>query len=68
MIILEKGVSKVAKWETEEVNIITDYQWAFGKRPPAVASIAIMNDSDNTGEKSVSYVDYMEIYRKQTKP
>ena len=66
LIILEKGVSKVGKWETEEVNIITDYQWAFGKSPPAVASIAIMNDSDNTGEKSVSYVDYIEIYRKQT--
>ncbi len=66
LIILEKGVSKVAKWETEEVNIITDYQWAFGKSPPAIASIAIMNDSDNTGEKSVSYVDYIEIYRKDT--
>jgi hypothetical protein len=29
--------------------------------PPPIASLAIMNDSDNTGEKSVSYVDFMEV-------
>lgn len=67
LIILEQGVSKVDKWQTEEANIITDYHWAFGEEPPAIASIAIMNDSDNTGEKSISYVDYIEIYRKDTR-
>jgi hypothetical protein len=32
-------------------------------KPPATTRIAIMNDSDNSGESSVSWVDYLEIYR-----
>ena len=36
---------------------------AFGCKPPEKAGIAMMNDSDNTGEQSVSYLDYIEGYR-----
>jgi hypothetical protein len=61
MILLEQGAKNVGKWQTHEVDIIRDYQLAFGKEPPPIASIAIMNDSDNTGEQSVSYIDYIEI-------
>jgi len=61
MIILESGEDKVGKWLQEEINILEDYMKAFGNTPPPVAGLAIMNDSDNTGEKSVSYVDFIEI-------
>jgi len=61
MIILEAGEDNVGKWLQEEVNIAEDYRKAFGNMPPPIASLAIMNDSDNTGEKSVSYVDFMEV-------
>ena len=64
MILLQKGKTNIGKWQEQEVNILEDYKKAFGKNPPAVASIAIMNDSDNTRESSVSYVDYMEVYNK----
>ena len=63
MVLLQKGESNVGKWLIHDVNIIEDYQEAFGHRPPPIASIAVMNDSDNTGEKSVSYLDYIEVYR-----
>jgi hypothetical protein len=63
MVLLQKGESNVGKWLIHDVNIIEDYQEAFGNRPPPIASIAVMNDSDNTGEKSISYLDYIEIYR-----
>ena len=62
MIVLEEGPSKVGTWQKEEVNIIQDYQKAFGGKPPAIASVAIMNDSDNRKEKSISFIDYLEIY------
>jgi len=64
MIILQTGDENAGKWVEQEVNIIDDYHEAFGKDPPRVASIAIMNDSDNTGESSVSYIDYIEVFRK----
>jgi hypothetical protein len=63
LILLEKGEENVGKWVVEEVNVIEDYQKAFGVKPPATASLAIMNDSDNTGESAVSYLDFIEVYR-----
>ncbi len=61
MVLLQKGGENVGKWVYEEVNIVEDYRRAFGSDPPAMARIAIMNDSDNTGESSISYVDYIEV-------
>ncbi len=63
MIILEQGRSKVGTWVEETVNILEDYKKAFGKEPPSIAGVSIMNDSDNTGERAVSYVEYIEVFR-----
>ncbi len=63
MVLLRGGDSNSGKWLNEDVNIREDYERAFGEKPPPIASIAIMNDSDNTGEKSISYLDYIELYR-----
>jgi len=63
MVFLEKGVRKVGTWQDETVNVVEDYQKAFGTNPPARARIAIMNDSDNTGESSMSYMEYIEVFK-----
>jgi hypothetical protein len=63
MIIMEQGRNKVGEWVEETVNILEDYKNAFGKDPPATAGIAIMSDSDNTGESAVSYIEYIEVFK-----
>jgi len=63
MALLEKGPARVGTWMDEEINILDDYQKAFGTRPPNRVRIAIMNDSDNTGESSVSYMEYIEVFK-----
>ena len=63
MVVLQAGEEKVGLWTREDVDIVKDYQEAFGTLPPAMAGLAIMNDSDGTGESSVSWVDDIEIYR-----
>jgi hypothetical protein len=63
LITLEKGNKKVGMWQDEEANILQDYRTAFGVDPPPVASIAVMNDSDNTGQQSVSYIDFIEVFK-----
>ena len=63
MIVLQAGDVNAGEWIEQEVNIIDDYQKAFGEDPPSIANIAIMNDSDNTGESAVSYIDYIDVYR-----
>jgi len=64
MVILEAGHKKAGQWVEEDVNIPGDYRKAFGTDPPAIARIAVMNDSDNTGESSVSFIDYIEVSRR----
>ena len=63
VIALEKGPGQVGTWKDEEIDIVNDYRRAFGTDPPPVADIAVMNDSDNTKEKSQSYVRYIEVYK-----
>jgi len=63
LIALEEGTEKAGTWQYEEVDILHDYRAAFGTDPPPVASIAIMNDSDDTGQGSVSYVDFIEVFK-----
>ena len=62
MILLQMGASLAGQWITERVHVLSDYRRAFGENPPARVSLAIMNDSDNTRERSVSYIDYIIVY------
>ncbi|MDZ7696235.1 MAG: DUF3047 domain-containing protein [Deltaproteobacteria bacterium] len=62
LVALKKGNGKTKTWQDEEVNILEDYRKAFQEDPPALASIAVMNDSDNSGQKSVSFLDYIEVF------
>ena len=59
MISVESGRDETGKWITETRNIYEDYKRFFGQDPPKVGAIAIMTDTDNTGE-SVS-ADYGPI-------
>jgi hypothetical protein len=59
MVSVESGLAESGKWITETRNIYEDYKRFFGKEPPKVGAIAIMTDTDDTGE-SVS-ADYGPI-------
>jgi len=61
IVALEKGPRQCGMWRDEEIDVVTDYREAFGVDPPRTAGIVIMNDSDDTGEKSVSYVRFIEV-------
>lgn len=63
MVLLEKGPDRVGTWVDEEIDILADYRKAFGKEPPPRARIAVMNDSDNTGESAVSWMEFIEVYK-----
>lgn len=61
MFPLRQGPERTGEWLWESRNILRDYRLAFGEDPPVEARVAIMNDSDNTGESSVSYLDCLRI-------
>lgn len=55
MIAVESGSTKVGQWVLERRNIRADYRRAFGEAPPPINGIAIMTDTDNTGESATAY-------------
>ncbi len=68
MVLKETGAGRVGQWVTEEANILDDYREAFGEDPPRNVSLAVMNDSDDTGESSRSWIDFIEVFRTPEDP
>ena len=63
VVVLENGPAKRGTWQTAEVDILKDYQAAFGTKPPKRAGIVIMCDSDTTGGATRASVDDLEVRR-----
>ena len=55
MVVVESGPEKINQWVNEERNIYEDYRQAFKEEPPMISGVAIMTDTDNTGESATSY-------------
>ncbi|MBI3995521.1 MAG: DUF3047 domain-containing protein [Nitrospirae bacterium] len=55
LIVVESGRDHAGLWIEEERNVYEDYKKAFGEEPPLVNGVAIMTDTDNTGEKVIAY-------------
>lgn len=61
MIIVESGPQNKGKWLKEERDIQKDYLKAFGESPPKVGAIAIMTDTDDTGETAKAWYGPIRI-------
>ncbi len=60
MVVVESGDGKAGLWVAEERNAYEDYKKIFGKEPPKIAFIALMTDTDDTGESvSAGYDDIL---------
>jgi hypothetical protein len=57
MIVVESGTEKIGRWVQEERNVYEDYKRFFSSEPPEIEFIAIMTDTDNTGESCTAYYD-----------
>jgi len=61
MIALESGPEKAGQWVNERVNIREDYRRYFGKDPPEAGAVAVMTDTDNTGEEVMAWYGPIRI-------
>jgi len=66
MFVVESGETKLDRWVDEERNVYEDYKQAFGDEPPLISGVAIMTDTDNTGESATAY--YGDIVFKKVEP
>ena len=51
----------LGEWRSEERNVYSDYVSLYGKAPPAVTGVAIMTDSDDTGESASAFYGDIEF-------
>lgn len=55
MFVVQSGAKHTGQWMVEERNVLQDYIQAFGEQPPMINGVAIMTDTDNTGETATAY-------------
>jgi hypothetical protein len=63
MIVVENGATNLNRWMTVERNLLNDYRATFGDEAPPIVGVAIMTDTDNTGESATAW--YGDIVFKQ---
>jgi len=63
MIVLRSGPTEVGRWMTESRNVLDDYRRLFGAEPPRIAGVAVMTDTDDTGEHAVAWYDAIAFKR-----
>jgi hypothetical protein len=61
LVAIQSGDENVGKWITERRNVYEDFKILFGREPPHVRGIAIMTDTENTGESATAYYDDIMI-------
>lgn len=61
MLAVESGNGRAGQWVQEERNLVEDYRRLFGEDPPPVGGIAIMTDTDDTGEEALAWYDDLEL-------
>lgn len=66
MIVAESGREKLGTWQDITRNVYDDYRRAFGEEPGRITAIAVMTDTDNTGENAQAW--YGDIVFRRVAP
>jgi len=61
MVAVESGAERTGVWVDERRNVLEDYRAIFGEEPPSVGAVAIMTDTDNTGDSALACYDDIVI-------
>lgn len=64
MFVVESGAKRVGEWVEVERNVYEDYKRAFKEEPPPVLGIAVMTDTDQTGEMATAWYGDITLKKK----
>lgn len=53
-IVVDADAASIGAWKSFERDIYADYKRAFGEEPTRISGVAIMVDTDNTGETAIA--------------
>lgn len=55
MVVADSGPAQLGRWVARERDVAADFRAAFGQPAPAVTSVIVSVDTDNTGERAESW-------------
>ena len=61
MLVVESGPERVGQWVDERRNFYEDYRRLFGAEPPSLVGVAVMTDTDDTGERAEAWYDAITL-------
>jgi rSAM/selenodomain-associated transferase 2 len=61
MLVLESGADAVGRWVAETRNLYEDYKRLFGGEPTRLVGVAVMTDTDDTGESATAWYDAITL-------
>jgi hypothetical protein len=64
MIAVQSGQTHVGQWMEEKRNLLEGYRKCFGEETPKAGAVAIMTDTDNTGEKAIAWYGPLRLISK----
>ena len=59
----DSGEELAGSWIFHQRNILEDYRKFFGEEPPRIGAVALMTDTDNSGESAVGYYGDISFVR-----
>jgi Protein of unknown function (DUF3047) len=62
-VAVDSGEELAGRWTVHQRNIHDDYRRFFGEEPPRIGAVALMTDTDNTGETAVGYYGDISLAR-----
>lgn len=62
-VAVDSGEELAGQWTFHQRNIYEDYKSFFGEEPPRIGGVALMTDTDNTGETAVGYYGDISFIR-----
>lgn len=55
MVAVASGPERLGQWVSEQRNVAEDYRRLFGEEPGSVDAVAIMTDTDNSGQSATAW-------------
>ena len=62
-VAADSGEELAGHWTFHQRNLREDYRKFFGEEPPRIGAVALMTDTDNTGESAVGYYGDIVLVR-----
>ncbi|MBC8017401.1 MAG: DUF3047 domain-containing protein [Verrucomicrobia bacterium] len=62
-VAVDSGGELAGRWTFHQRNVHEDYRRFFGEEPPRIGAVALMTDTDNSGESAVGYYGDISLVR-----